>query len=360
MNPAADSGRMDVTASPHVDTRPAKFRFYTPRSYGSDLEFSPLSVAINEGFDMLRVADHRDVLNIPYWSSFKIVWHSVTDPEPVIRHYGWSRWLRNEVFPLTLKSQGGGQWYPNYHLHLFGSGITYVRTTEWFEQHGNAFGHPELAAGVTLYVGHVLNEILESGNVCCEDEDGMTDLLIFDSGAIILWNQEWMRRAFSGRIEATDWYGQPTLTLPNKHLENAYSLIMVRAPLPRTDNWKVMTTAGSAFLVGASRRVGDQYWVSASGGFDPSDNPVIDSATNTKTVTLQPNAGLFLDRNGSLLASFISKGGGTNGPTINLYPGLFRLGPLPSPGFWVQQIRGGGMRMGITSGLGVGLGAYHQ
>jgi hypothetical protein len=101
-----------------------------------------------------------------------------------------------------------------------------------------------------------------------------------------------------------------------------------------------MTTVGAAFLVGASRRVGRDSWVSLSGGLDPADNPIIDSATFTKTVDLRPNAGMLLDRNTSLLGSLVTKGGSNNGATLNVYPGV-----IPAwhwlPGVWAQQIRGG-------------------
>ena len=134
-------------------------------------------------------------------------------------------------------------------------------------------------------------------------------------------------------------------------------MVMLRAPLPRTDQWKVMTTAGNAFLIGISRRVGSEYWLTASGGFDPSDNPVIDPRTNAKTATLLPDVGVFVDRNSSLLASFISKGGSNNGATLNLYPGVLRMGRV-SPGLWVQGIRGGGLRFGIESRIGLGLAGF--
>jgi hypothetical protein len=164
-----------------------------------------------------------------------------------------------------------------------------------------------------------------------------------------------MRRMFTGKIEFTDWPGQPTLSLPSDRLENAYMLAMLRAPLPKTDSWKIMTVMGSTFLLGASARVGQGLWLSAAGGYDPAENPIIDPQTGARTVNLLPSAGLFLDRNGSLLVSFISRGGATNGPTVNVYPGIIGSGAW-SPGLWAQAIRGGGYRFGIVSRYGFGLG----
>lgn len=337
---------------------PPTSRFYAGRPYGSESQFNPLSVIVNEGWDMFRLVDDRDLFGSPYRPAWRSLWGSIKNPGGVIKRYGVSRWLQNEVFPLSLKGAGGAQWEPNYHLHLFGAGMTYIRTAEWFDRHD--VPHPRLAAAATLYAGHIANEIVENIGHTGDDEDGLTDLLIFDPAGMLLWNTEWMQRTFSGRVEMTDWYGQPVLRPDNNRLENAYSMFMLRAPLPKTTSWKVITTGGNAFLLGLSRRVGTDLWVSATGGVIPFSNPVLDPVTGRKTVDVKPNVGFFVDRDGSLLASFVGLSGQTNGPTLNVYPGVFAGGIL-SPGFFVQQATGGvdgrGVRFGITSRLGVGLGA---
>lgn len=204
-------------------------RFYAKRPYGSESQFNPLSLIVNGGFDQMRTGENRYVFALPYRRSFRTVWESVTNPEPALRHYGWRAWLRNEVFPLTTKAQGGGQWYPNYQLHLFAGGMTYARTVEWYEAHGAE--HPELAAGVTVYAWHLVTEMVESNGVCCEDVDGLTDLMIFDAASIVLWNQRWMRRPFGGRVEFTTWMGQASFVPRTRRLENAYMMSMLRVPI---------------------------------------------------------------------------------------------------------------------------------
>ena len=332
-------------------------RFYAGLPYGSESEFNPMTVIVGEGWDMTRLSDQRDVFSLPYAKSWQSLWKTLRSPGAVVSHYGVSRWLRNEVFPLSLSGPGGGAWEPNYHLHLFGAGMTYIRTAEWYEQHG--VPHPRMLAAATLFTGHVINEIYENLGNGGEDEDGMTDLLIFDPAGMLLWNTEWMQRTFSGNVEMTDWYGQPVLSLPHKRLENAYSMFMVRAPLPRTDRAKVITTGGNAFLLGVSARLPRGYWASVTGGVIPFNNPVVDPSHYTKTVNLKPNVGLFLDRNGSLLASFVGLNGMSNGPTLNVYPGVIGSGAW-SPGFFVQSATGGpdahALRWGISSRYGLGLG----
>lgn len=331
-------------------------RFYANRQYGSELQFNPLTVVINEGWDMLRLVDEREVFRRPYAESWNSLWQSLKSPAATVKQYGVSRWLRNEVFPLTFGGKGG-QWEPNYHLHMFGAGMTYIRTAEWYEQHG--VPHPRIASALTLFTSHVANEVIENIGHSGYSADGITDLLIFDPAGMLLWNTDWMQRTFSGRVEMTNWFGQPVLSQPNDRLENSYSMFMLRTPLPRTDDWKFITTGGNAFLAGVSRRVGRDYWVSTAFGAIPTDVPIIDSTTNTRSVTLRPNAGIFIDRNGSLLVSFVNRSGMTNGATLNIYPGVIGSGRW-SPGFFVQSATGGvdghGLRFGIASSYGIGLG----
>jgi hypothetical protein len=327
-------------------------RFHQSLPYGSEAQFNPLSLVVNGGYDQLRTsADHRQVFDLPYRQSFNTVWRSLTHADAVIRHYGVRNWLTHEIFPLSTKGAGGAQWYPNYHLHLFGAGATYAETVEWYEQHGTT--HPELAAGFTVYAWHVLTEVIENNGFCCEDEDGLTDLAVFDAASIVLWNQEWLRRQFGRTVEFKSWMGQASLNEPHQTIENAYMMAMLRVAIPGSTNWRVINTFGNAFLFGVSRRYRGEYWISPTVGFDPADNPIIDPTTGAKTVTLKPNVGFFVDRKGSLLFSVISKGGGTNGTTINLYP-LTRV----MPGFWFQHVNGGGQRFGVVSPVGLGIGWF--
>jgi hypothetical protein len=343
-------------ASPSSGSTRAHGRFYASRQYGSEMQFNPLSVIVNEGWDMLRLVDDREIFKRPYAESWGILTKSLLSPGAAIKEYGVSRWLRNEVLPLTFGGKGG-QWEPNYHLHMFGAGMTYARTAEWYEQHD--VSHPRIAAAATLYASHIANEVIENIGHPGLSTDGITDLLIFDPAGMLLWNTEWMQRTFSGRVEMTNWFGQPVLSQPNNRLENAYSMFMLRTPLPHTEDWKFLTTGGNAFLAGVSRRIGREHWLSVTAGAIPVDVPVIDSATNTRSVIVRPNAGIFLDRNGSLLASVVGQNGMTNGPTLNVYPGVLGSGRW-SPGFFVQAATGGvdghGLRFGIASSHGFGIG----
>jgi hypothetical protein len=354
--PLRAHGQSDSSAKPDR-------RLFHELPYGSDRQFNPATVIVNEGYDMLRIiTQDRLVGEIPYGESSTTLWHSVTHADEVVRHYGWNRWVRDELLPLSLHGKGAAAWAPNYQLHLLGAGMTYARMADWYQVRD--VPHPRIASAMTLYAGHFMNEIVENaGNPTGEDEEGLTDLLIFDPAGMLLWSTDRMRRAFSGSWEINNWYGQPTWIPRTRRLENAFSAYYVRAPLPHTDNWKFFALNGNAFLLGVSRRVTDSLMVSVGGGAISIDVPVVSETNGSTTVALAQNFGVFLDRNGSLLVSFLNRAGRTNGPTLNVYPGVLKFGPLTA-GLWAQAVRGGidghGIRWGITSALGGGLGSVSR
>jgi hypothetical protein len=342
------------TATAATDTTRSRrgHRFYTGKRYGSEAQFNPLSLVVNGGFDQLRTrgAD-RHIFRFPYGVAATSLWQSLTHLDRVYRHYGWGNWVRDELLPLSGKGSGGGQWGPNYQLHLFGGGMTTVRIEEWYAQHGAS--HPLLLATGTAYAWHVLTELVENGDRRGDDEDGMTDLLIFDVASILVWRSERVQHLFGDELEMTNWPGQPSLGLREGTIENAQQTTMLRAPLPRTHAWRAFTTFGASFLVGASRRAGAGDWLSLGGGWDPLENPVIDPATGRKTVVLNANVGAFWDRNGSLLASLLVRAHRDDPVTLNLYPGVVRLRGH-SPGLWVQWLTSGRLRAGVATTFGLG------
>jgi hypothetical protein len=86
------------------------------------------------------------------------------------------------------------------------------------------------------------------------------------------------------------------------------------------------------------------------------DNPVVDTLNNAKSATFRMNGGVFYDRDGSLLVSAIySARSDVSRLNVNVYPGMLRIGGF-SPGVWLHTVPGGGIRVGVASRLGVGLG----
>ena len=204
----------------------------------------------------------------------------------------------------------------------------------------------------------IVNEMMENGSYKKGTVDGLTDLLIFDPAAILLWNSDKVQRFVGTRVEFTEWPGQPTLANPGRTIENTFQTTMVRFRVPRARDWRVFTTMGGSYIAGLSRRTNDSTWVSFGMGSDANSNAVVDSLTGRKAVRLLGNAGIFVDRNGSLLWSMVLKSGYDAAATLNIYPGVMRFGRSNlAPGFWTQYLpERHEMRFGVTTGWGVGLG----
>jgi len=77
--------------------------------------------------------------------------------------------------------------------------------------------------------------------------------------------------------------------------------------------------------------------------------------TGEKTVTLNPNIGLFYDRDGSLLGALYVRLHRTEMITMNVYPGVVHFGRW-SPGLFAHVLDDGRVRFGIVPRFGLGLG----
>lgn len=345
-----------AACAPPPEVAPPSPRFYHDLPYGSESEFNPVTEILNEGYDVLRTSSQdRHIFRRSYAFAAKNVWRSIIHADATFRFYGYDNALHNEWLPLTSSNDhGGGAWVPNYEYHLFGSGMISVRMEEWYRAHD--VPHPFVASFATLMAAHYLNEIIENGATSTLNEDATTDLLIFDLGGIALWRWGAMQRLFSGPLELTNWAAQPSLDVPSQTLENAGQQFLLRARVPGTTNWRVLYYFGMTSLVGASRLLPNGDALSFAGGLDAVDNPVVDQRTGAKTATLKPKGAVFYDRNGSLLWSLqVGSRGSVAVVNANVYPGLLRIGSF-NPGLWVQNPRGGGLRFGIVSRFGVGLG----
>jgi hypothetical protein len=343
-----------------VDPTPARpdtsHYFYSGKRYGTEVQFNPVTEVLNEGYDQLRndFTDRR-ILNQKIGSGAKNVFESLLHPDSAMRAYGVRKAFTDELFPLSGKSEGGGQWVPNYEFHLLGSGMVSRRMTEWYEAHG--VPHPFVSSVVTMYTAHFINEALEDGGRTTRGHpfDPVADLYVFDLGGILLFKSKRVDQFFSRKVELTNWPVQPTFSFPGLRLENAGQEFLLRARIPHTDQWRGFFAFGISTLGGFSYGKKGGYALSLAAGAEAIETPVIDTLSGKKTVTLTPNAGLFFDHDGSLLLSLTAKNSKETIATFNLYPGLVRVGSVTF-GLWTAALKNGSWRFGITSPVGLGLG----
>ncbi len=311
--------------------------------------------------------DRQVVEMLPrYRTAAQNVLRSLNRPDRAIGQYGWMRTLRNEILPLTFTPEdGGGAWVPNYEFHLLGSGMVSARMTEWYAQRG--MPHPGALSFVTMTASHFMNEVVENAMTPrYYDSDAVIDLYLFDTGGFLLFRNAGVRRFFSETVQLTNWPGQPTWVEPGGTLENTGQLFILRGHVPFVrglESWRWMYGFGVTSLFGITRDAGSGYGISAAAGIDAVDVVVLDSVKGTKTVKLRPTGGVFLDREGSLLVSVMKEYGrgvkdyGSDANfSINVYPGVVRVPGVGMPGMWVHSLRGGGIRIGVVSRAGLGLG----
>lgn len=309
---------------------------------------------VNEGFDILQV-DSRDrrVFDYDYGRNTRRVFRTLGDPLGVIGRYGWSRFLRYEVLPLSSYRGGGAQWVPNYQLHLLGSGMAAARLTEWYRARG--VGHPAVASGATMMAAHLLNEIVENNDSEAEDAAAIADLYLFDLGGILLFQSQRVQRFAARQLRLTTWGEQPVLDVRTGRLENSGQWFASRIRVPGTDRWSVFQLWGMGGLFGLSRSLEDGWGASGAAGFATSEVTIVDSTSNRQTIELQTKAGVFIDRHNSLMASVWYRTSGPEALTVNLYPGVVGRGRF-SPGVWLSVARPGGLRMGLAASFTQGLG----
>lgn len=327
--------------------------FWCDLPYGTESQFNPLSLVVNEGGDILQLEGHDnrfDSLLAP--SPARRLASSLAHPFDAIEQAGWSDFVGTEIVPMSMRPSRAA-WIPNWQVHLVGGGITNLRLEDWYRAQG--CGSPFLPALFTSYTAHLLNETVEMGGIPegARSTDPVADIYLFDAAGIALLHVPVVRSFFLSTIEVASWPLQPSIGADRGTLENAGQYYAIKAPLPGTENWKFFYHFGLGNIAGASRRVGAEDAVSLGAGVYARRIESMDQTTNR--VELSPKVGLFWDRNNSLLASVFLNGQSSNRLSVQIHPGVLPTGPARL-GAWVafdDECRPSG---GITTVLGIGAG----
>ncbi|MEO8624276.1 MAG: hypothetical protein ABI625_24560, partial [bacterium] len=344
----ADSVADSVSSVTPREPRPRGRRFYTGISWGSESQFNPLSELINEGFnDLVIESSDMRLFNQPYAASWKNLKHNLLHVRASFKQYGTRRAIRNELLPLT--GFDGGQWFPNYTDHFIGNGMVSVRLEEWYAQHG--YPAPLALSVLTMMAAHVTNEVIERPRYWSLDP--LADLLVFDPLGMVLFRSDVVQRVFSGPVRLTNWAGQPMIVAPDGRLENASEEFKFTFALPRTSRVQGFVMTGLNVLGGATYTAASGRALSLGIGRGSDVVQLTDSTSDVRTVRLGARAGVFYDREGSLLASLVYDGSRNGLVKLNIYPGIVRVRGT-SPGFWLD-VRRNGLRFGLAAPFGMGV-----
>src|SRR3954470_12137386 len=209
-----------------------------------------------------------------------------------------------------------------------------------------------------MFAAHYMNEMVEDGGAPTRTHtmDAVVDLYLFDVAGFMMFRSERVQRLFSNdHLQLTNWQGQAAITTPDYRLENTDQEFVLRAAVPGTSKWRGMITWGIYSMAGISYGSRDGMAVSLAAGSDIKTHKADSLSGKKQTTTLAPYGGVFIDRQGSLLASFVVK----DSPEIlfsgNLYPGVIHIGGTTF-GLWGQMLRDHRWRVGIIPSWGLGVG----
>ncbi len=351
-----DSGLTDTTRD---DTRSQRsgdpgLGSFQLHPYGSHANFNPLSMLVNRGLDIWQLDQYSPSLTrFPYAKSAASVGRAVTHPREVIDRMGAWQFLSNEILPLRWGAWDAGDaaWAPNYMLHFFMGGVTYVRTEGWFAERG--WPAPKLWSGATVMAAAYLTEMAEVGDTPA-GASAFADLVVFDLGGVLAFNIPWVRNLFGERLRVMDWSLQPVFT-PHAEVYNQGDYMAIKFGLPFGDDVDLLWRLGLGSWWGVSFPRGKTDAISFALGAETTSHTV-DSDTRVESITAGFAGGIFYDRNGSLLTS-LEWGFRERLVSLNVYPGVLPQ-PLRDTGLWLSLDRDLRPRIGLTArvlGLGLGL-----
>lgn len=305
---------------------------YRPLDYGSMSMFTPWNVILNGSYDVLQLdGRNRRIFELPYGAGAKNVWeNTVLHPGATISQIGWWTFVKTEVLPLTFSTEGG-QWLPNYQLHLIGGGITYRMLSEWYA-HKNVVG-PEAWAVGTIAVYHILNEVVEAEDYVGYNTDPIADLLLFDWLGVVLFTSDDVSEFFGRTLHATDWSALPMITFPGAQLGNNGLYYSMKWSIPGAEEWSVWYLMGMSNMVGASYQFDASNSITVGAGARGKYLYTVDPRARVLSTKLVPTGGVFWDRNNSLMASLTASGQEDQTVILNLYPGVFEIAGL-RPAIW--------------------------
>lgn len=345
------SGQDDTTAG-------REYLYYKPeQTYGSMSMVSPWGLILNGGFDILQLdGKDRRLLSIPYGTGFRsFIDNTFRHPGATISQIGWGNWLATEVLPLNW-TRDGARWIPNYQLHLIGSGVSYRMLTEWYDHHGIA--SPEIWSIATVTAMHVVNEIVENEGYVGYNTDPIADFLIFNTLGIALFMNDDVAEFFSKKMHMTEWSSLPMITFPSGQLGNNGLNYSFKIELPRSDRLRLWGLMGMGTLLGASYVYdkSHEHSISIGAGIRGKELINVDPRARVLTVSIVPTAGIYWDRNNSLLASLTVSGQVDQSAILNVYPGVIKISDDISPAIWAAWGSNGtiGFGIGVRGAIGVG------
>ena len=337
-----------------AQTTPEPRYFYRGLPYGSDAAFHPASEVINGAFGILQVSSNWVPLDEIDWrQGFDVTWESITSPRRTVRAYGTEAFVVDEMVPGTL-GWNNLQYVPNYCLHLIGGGARHRAFDEWYGAHD--FPAPWAWAWGTTIAHAFAVEAVEHYADGGPSVDPVADMLFFDPAGAVLFSSDAVAGFFAHTLNMGIWSGQPAYNPVANTFENAGENYGLHYFFRDTHRVGIFSYWGMSTLLGVTVRGGNSFdWSIGMGGtVDELNQLDRGNGTSSLFARVKFDAGAFIHRNGSLLASVQVSQAWAQTFRMTLYPGMFSLGGV-SPGLYTG-VRGDDVIVGLSfSRLPVGV-----
>ena len=324
--------------------------FYHAKKFGSESIFNPVTTIINGGFGILQIGNRSNCLQtVDFKNGIKNVNHNLAHPIEMINEYGWHNFIFHEIVPASLKP-ASAQYFPNYLNHLIGGGYTYRALQEWYIHYN--FSHPKILAFSSLMAYHYLNEVVENNRFVGPNIDPIADFYIFNVAGLILFSSDKIANFFGNTLSLRDWSFMPGYNPHLNSVENIGQNFIIRIKVPYTKRWRMMYHWGSHGMYGLSYNYRQKDSFSIAGGLVAKELLKTNKVTRVRelTASLVWTAGLFWDRENSLLASLILSGTKGYKARLNIYPGVIKTSYC-SPGLFINLRKDNSIVFGVFFNL---------
>jgi len=320
--------------------------FYHGYDYGSDASFNPVSELINGSFGVLQISNRWASLDEIKWRrGFDITWESISNPGRTVDAYGREKFVTHELLPADY-GWSNLQWVPNYTLHMIGGGARHRAFVEWYDAHN--FPVPSVFAWGTTLLHAWGVEAIEHYNAPGPTVDPVADMLLFDPLGALLFSFDGVSRFFSHTLNMSIWSGQPAYNPAVNTFENIGQNYGLHYYFSDTHRVGLFGYMGMSQLLGITVRGGELFdWSIGIGG--AADELAIAERGNGMSAVyanIKLDGGVFLHKNGSLLASLHGSQAWAQTFRLNVYPGWLSVGGV-STGLY-SGMRGNDVIFGIT------------
>jgi hypothetical protein len=320
--------------------------YYQPRSYGSDSLYSPFSNFLSYTFDTLQLPQNFGTDN--FRENSQTVAHHLSHPKQAIDNEGgFNRFVNRQIFPVD--SDYANESYsalPNYFLHLLGGGMVYRKDLEWFRAHDYEYAATDSV--VLAMTAEIIQEVLEKNTTT--DEDEVADVLIFRPIGILLFNNDAVAKFVMDYFDPAIWPSLQVYDLTEGRINNAGINYIYRPTFTEFYNTRLFIFTGLNNMLGLSHQLNQSD--SFSWGIGLSTQRV--DLTLDRQAELKTSAGIFYDRNKSLLASLVINDTGGNRFRFNWYPtNESTLGEL---GYFLSENEANKWSVGVVYKIQLGVG----